>query len=249
MNKTNKHKKENILINNKAEFKRSLVNYFRFEKEPRDESHVGLEILFTINPIEYNTTSKFDIECQTKFVAKVVDAETFQKFYKDSEGFSFKYTDCKTLEEFNEELKMELKLQEISSKEFQVIKSIKELIGLMDDESLKFALNEPNFWKGEIGHIKRKIILYANTIPSFEVLELQNIDNKTDEDIIKDQLDFVKSEMDYIKKSIDRPPTEEKWVEIEENWRKMCTGEWDGPETPYVKYIKEFCKNWDWSKK
>lgn len=57
-------------------------------------------------------------------------------------------------------------------------------------------------------------------------------------------LDFVKSEMEQLDKSIDRPPTEEKWAEIEENWRKMCTGEWDGPETPYVKVIKETYGKW-----
>ena len=61
--------------------------------------------------------------------------------------------------------------------------------------------------------------------------------------------DFVKSEIDYLDKSIDRPPTEEKMAEFDEMWRKMCTGEWDGPETPYVKVIKDLYKDRDWSNK
>lgn len=55
--------------------------------------------------------------------------------------------------------------------------------------------------------------------------------------------DFVKSEMEQLDKSIDRPPTEEKMAEIDEMWRKMCNEEWDGPETPYVKFVRENYKN------
>ena len=29
-----------ILVNNKAEFKHALDDYFRYEKEPRNESHI-----------------------------------------------------------------------------------------------------------------------------------------------------------------------------------------------------------------
>ncbi len=61
--------------------------------------------------------------------------------------------------------------------------------------------------------------------------------------------DYVKAEMDYLDKSISRPPTKEVLDRVEERDRKICMGEWDGPETPYVKVIKEFYKNRDWSKK
>lgn len=60
---------------------------------------------------------------------------------------------------------------------------------------------------------------------------------------------FVKSEMNYIDKSIVRPPTKEVLDQVNERDRKICMGEWDGPETPYVKVIREFYKNRDWSKK
>jgi hypothetical protein len=62
--------------------------------------------------------------------------------------------------------------------------------------------------------------------------------------------DYVKAEMDYLDKSIDRPPTKEVLDQVEETNRKICTGEWDGLETPYVKFIKKFYKDrWENSQK
>lgn len=62
-------------------------------------------------------------------------------------------------------------------------------------------------------------------------------------------LNFINLEMDYLHKTIVRPPTKEILDRVDERDRKICMGEWDGPETPYVKFIKEFYKNRDWSKK
>jgi hypothetical protein len=68
-------------------------------------------------------------------------------------------------------------------------------------------------------------------------------------DEISEITEFNESEMKHLDKSIVRPPTKEVLDRVEERDRKICTGEWDGPETPYVKVIKEFYKNRDWSKK
>jgi len=186
--KHKKYKKANILVENKAEFKHALSDYFRYEKEPKNETHVGLQILFTIEPSIYDTHSNFDKNCKTKFVAKVLDDEAFQKFWKNActwnETFFFKYTDCETLEQLNEHLRIKSKLNDVSSKAYKIEKSIQELIISMDDEVLNFAVNDPNYWMGTIGHIKRKISLYAGTIPSFEVLEQQKVDARTDEEIV-----------------------------------------------------------------
>ena len=187
-NKINKHKKSNILVDNKAEFKHALAYYFRHEKEPRNESHIGLKILFRLEPSDYDTDSNFDKICKTKFVAKVVDDELFSKYWEDAcrwrETFNFKYTDCETLEQLNESLRIESKLNDVLSKANKIEKSIQELTKSIDDEVLKFAVNDPNYWMGTIGHIKRKISLYAGTIPSFEVLEQQKVDGRTDEEIV-----------------------------------------------------------------
>jgi len=62
--------------------------------------------------------------------------------------------------------------------------------------------------------------------------------------------DYVKSEMDYLDKSISRPPTQEVLDRVEETNRKIYIGEWDGLETPYVKFIKKFYKDrWETSQK
>ena len=205
-----KHKKPNIVVNNKAEFKQSLAHYFRFEKEYRDETHAGLKILFEINPPKFEY-SNFDYNCNTKFVAKIVDDHTFQKFWKDAcfwnETFTFKYVDTETKEQFDEFLKMEGKLNDILSKEFQITNSIQEIIELMDEESLKFAYNEPNFWKGAIGHIKRKISLYVDTIPTFDLLKsnMSDIeDNMNDEDTLTAELfnKYLQPELDKLQSSI-----------------------------------------------
>jgi len=190
----NKSNKPNILVKDKAEFFKSLDHYFRHEKKLRDETHVGLQILFTIN----GPVGPDDIT--TTFVAKIVDRDVFNKFYKNriswNETFSFKGTDCETLEELNEYLAMELKLQNISDKEYQITKSIRELVELLDDEVLKFASNEPDFWMGAIGHIKRKVSLYAETIPTFEVLEPQKSDVRTDEEIVAEFREMLKKALE-----------------------------------------------------
>lgn len=220
-----KHKKQNIVVNNKAEFKQSLAHYFRFEKEYRDETHAGLKILFEINPPKFEY-SNFDYNCNTKFVAKIVDDHTFQKFWKDAclwnETFTFKYVDAETKEQFDEFLKMEGKLNDILSKEFQITNSIQEIIELMDEESLKFAENEPNFWKGAIGHIKRKISLYSNTIPTFDLLKsnMSDIeDNMNDEDTLAAELfnKYLQPELDELQSSIVKQLTKEEWNDLNES--------------------------------
>ena len=244
-----KHKKPNILVNNKAEFKQSLAHYFRHEPEPRDETHAGLKILFEIEPSDFEY-SNFDNNCRTKIVAKIVDDVTFQKFWKNAciwnETFTFKRVDVETQEQYDEFIKMEGKLDDILSKEFQIIKSIQEIIKLMDEESLKFAENEPNFWKGAIGHIKRKISLYSNTIPTFDLLEsdMSDIVEENEEEITAEFVEnCIKPEIDKIVDSMVRQPTKEQMDAFEERDRKICAGEWHGPETPYVKFVREFYKN------
>jgi hypothetical protein len=60
--------------------------------------------------------------------------------------------------------------------------------------------------------------------------------------------DFVKTEIGYLDKSISRPPNKEVLDRVDERDRKICMGEWDGPDTPYVKFIREFYKDRNWSK-
>jgi hypothetical protein len=190
--------KPNILVNNKAEFYQSLEHYFRGQTESKNAFDVGLEVIFEIRPPD--SRSNFDAKCKTKFIAKIVDRNAFQKFQEDgirwNEKFSFKYTKCETLEELSNHLKMVSNLEEISKKEYEITKSIQELIGLMDEDSLKFASTEPEFWSGAIGHIKRKISLYANTIPTFEVLQPQKTDERTDEDIVADFQKMIKKALE-----------------------------------------------------
>lgn len=71
---------------------------------------------------------------------------------------------------------------------------------------------------------------------------------EVDDELVSEFVAVKKSEMDCIEKSVSRPPTKEQMAAIDERHRKMCTGEWDGPETPYVKVIKEMYKNRDWAK-
>jgi hypothetical protein len=56
-------------------------------------------------------------------------------------------------------------------------------------------------------------------------------------------------DIDKIEASIVKQPTEEFMKELDERHRQMCTGEWGGPETPYVKVIKDLYKDRDWSNK
>lgn len=67
----------------------------------------------------------------------------------------------------------------------------------------------------------------------------------------KEAIEFIKASyeaMSQIQSSKVGDMTEEQSAELDERHRKMCTGEWDGPETPYVKVIKDLYKNRDWSK-
>jgi len=195
-----KHKKANILINNKAEFKHALADFFRHEKEPRNESHIGLKILFRLEPSDYDTDSNFDKIYKTKFVAKVVDDELFSKYWKDAcrwkETFTFKYIDCETPEQLNDHLRIEAKLNDVLDKANKIEKSIQELTKSIDDEVLKFAVSDSEYWMGAIGHIKRKISLYAGTIPSFEVLEPQKVDARTDEEIVAQFQEMLKKALE-----------------------------------------------------
>lgn len=59
---------------------------------------------------------------------------------------------------------------------------------------------------------------------------------------------FVKSDLNKLEASLVKQPTEEFLKKLDERHRQMCTGEWDGPETPYVKVIKDLYKDKDWSK-
>jgi hypothetical protein len=198
--KANFYKKANILVDNKAEFKHAIADFFRHEKEPKNESHVGLQTLFTIEPPAYDTYSNFDKNCKTKFVAKVIDDGLFQIFWKRAclfnDTFHFKYTDCETLEQLNESLRIESKLKDVLSKEHKIEKAIKDLSESMDDEVLRFAVSDPNYWMGAIGHIKRKISLYSSTIPTFQVLEPQKIDGRTDEEIVAQFQEMLKKALE-----------------------------------------------------
>jgi hypothetical protein len=199
-NRVNKHKKANILVDNKAEFKHALSAFFRHEKGPKNESHVGLKVLFTLEPLDYDTYSNFDKNCKTKFVAKVIDDDLFQIFWKDAcrwyETFHFKYTDCETLEQLNESLRIESKLNDVLSKANKIEKSIQELTKSIDDEVLRFAVSDSEYWMGAIGHIKRKISLYAGSIPSFEVLEPQKVDARTDEEVVAQFQELLKKALE-----------------------------------------------------
>ena len=57
------------------------------------------------------------------------------------------------------------------------------------------------------------------------------------------------ADLDKLEALTVKQPTEEFMKELDERHRQMCTGEWDGPETPYVKVIKDLYKDRDWSKK
>ena len=72
-----------------------------------------------------------------------------------------------------------------------------------------------------------------------------------DEDSLAAELveKYLQPELDKLADSIVRQLTKEEWNDINERHRQMCTGEWDGPESPYVKVIKELYKSRDWSKK
>jgi hypothetical protein len=199
-NKVNKHKKANILVYNKAEFKQALAEYFRHEKGPRDEAHIGLEILFTIQPPAYDTYSNFDENCKTKFVAKVIDDDLFQIFWKEAcrwnDTFHFKYTDCETLEQLNESLRIESKLKDVLSKAHKIEKAIKDLSESMDDEVLRFAVNDLNYWMGTIGHLKRQISLYAGTIPTLDSLNPIPLDERDEEEIKAEFEEIMKKDLD-----------------------------------------------------
>jgi hypothetical protein len=74
---------------------------------------------------------------------------------------------------------------------------------------------------------------------------------KNNKNLAKEGIEFIKDiyeAMSQIQSSKVGEMTKEQSAELDERHRKMCTGEWDGPETPYVKFIKDFYKNRDWSK-
>ena len=60
--------------------------------------------------------------------------------------------------------------------------------------------------------------------------------------------DFLQPELNRLEDLKVKQPTEELMKKLDERHRQMCTGEWDGPETPYVKVIKDLYKNRDCSK-
>jgi hypothetical protein len=62
-------------------------------------------------------------------------------------------------------------LEKIEYLESKIVEDIKTIAKLLTPEILEYAQNEKKFWAGAIGHIKRRIQLYALTIPSFEVPE------------------------------------------------------------------------------
>ena len=200
-----KPEKPNILIHNEAEFINAFNIYTRDEVKPVSESKVGLKPLFYIRPPSSNTyiTSNFDFRCKTSFVAKVIDEDAYKKFWKyccgPGETFTSKRTDCETLEQFNEYLTNEKKYNEIVSKRYKIIKAIEELASLMDKETLK-ALQKDRFWVSEIGHIRRKLSLYVNTIPTFDSLNVEPVETGTD---LEDVTNFVKGELDKVEQSIE----------------------------------------------
>lgn len=78
------------------------------------------------------------------------------------------------------------------------------------------------------------------------------MNEQANSEIAKEAIALIMSQyketMRQLEDSRVKPLTEQQWKDIDERHRKMCTGEWDGPETPYVKYIREFYKDKDWSK-
>ena len=73
---------------------------------------------------------------------------------------------------------------------------------------------------------------------------------KTEDQIAEEfSEDFLQQELNKLEDLKVKQPTEEFLKELDERHRQMCTGEWDGPETPYVKVIKDLYKDRDWSKK
>ena len=66
----------------------------------------------------------------------------------------------------------------------------------------------------------------------------------------KEAIELIKATyeaMSQIQSSKVGEMTEELSAELDERHYKMCTGKWEGPETPYVKFIREFYKDTDWS--
>lgn len=66
----------------------------------------------------------------------------------------------------------------------------------------------------------------------------------------KEGIAFIKAVYDVmseIQSSKVGEMTEELSAELDERHYKMCTGKWEGPETPYVKVVKDLYRNRDWS--
>jgi hypothetical protein len=91
-------------------------------------------------------------------------------------------------------------LEDISELEFKIIKNINKLTALLTPEVLEYAKNEKKFWRGEIGHIRRKVQLYAQNIPSFEILE-SNVEVEDEKEFIPKILETAKAELSSIEKT------------------------------------------------
>jgi hypothetical protein len=65
-------------------------------------------------------------------------------------------------------------------------------------------VNDLDFWMGAIGHIKRKISLYTNTIPTFDLLE-SNVVEEDEKDIISTVFVASKTVLSSIEQSFVQP--------------------------------------------
>lgn len=76
-------------------------------------------------------------------------------------------------------------LEDIQDLEFKIRTDITQLATMLSSEVLEYAKNEKEFWAGEIGHIKRKLQLYVDTVPDFNTpakIEQPIDDNEVAED-------------------------------------------------------------------
>lgn len=72
---------------------------------------------------------------------------------------------------------------------------------------------------------------------------------ENNENIRNEGIAFMKAvcdAMSQIQSSKVGEMTKEQSAELDERHYKMCTGKWEGTETPYVKVIKDLYKNRDW---
>lgn len=110
-------------------------------------------------------------------------------------------------------------LEEIEELQYNIIEDIKKISSLLTSEVLEYAKNEKTFWRGHIGHIKRRVELYAQTIPSFELLESELVE-EDEEEVVSKVVETTKTVLSSIEQSFLEPEpilhpdlTKEEWIE------------------------------------